>query len=86
MKSKELLSLKNVGKAVLHDLELLGIHSIEQLKTQNPDDLFEKLQRITGSIQNPCVWDVFAAIIHQANTGNALPWWYFSKLRKRIIG
>ncbi|QQR53693.1 TfoX/Sxy family DNA transformation protein [bacterium] len=83
MKNKELLSLKNVGKAVLQDLELLGVHSIEQLKTQDPDDLFEKLQKVTGSKQNPCVWDVFAAIIHQANTGNALPWWYFSKLRKK---
>lgn len=83
MKNKELLSLKNVGKAVLHDLELIGIYSIEQLKTQDPDDLFEKLQKVTGSKQNPCVWDVFAAIIHQANTGNAWPWWYFSKLRKK---
>ncbi|QQR63163.1 TfoX/Sxy family DNA transformation protein [bacterium] len=82
MKNKELLSLKNVGKAVLQDLELLGVHSIEQLKTQDPDDLFEKLQKVTGSKQNPCVWDVFAAIIHQANTGNALPWWYFQNCVK----
>lgn len=82
MKNKELLSLKNVGKAVLRDLELIGIYSIEQLKTENPDTLFEKLQKITNTKQNPCVLDVFAAIIHQAKTGQAFPWWYFSRLRK----
>lgn len=80
--SKELLKLKNVGKATLGDLELLGITSIKQLAKQNPDDLYMKLQNITGVQQNPCVWDVFAAIIHEAETGEALPWWHFSTIRK----
>jgi len=80
--SKELLDLKNVGKATLGDLKLLGITTIKQLQEQNPDDLYMKLQKITGVQQNPCVWDVFAAIIHEAKTGEALPWWYFSKIRK----
>ena len=78
----ELLKLKNVGKAVLGDLKLVGITSIEQLAKQDPDDLYMKLQKITGVRQNPCVWDVFAAIIHEAKTGEALLWWHFSKIRK----
>ena len=80
--SRDLLKLKNVGKAVLEDLRLLGIHSVEQLKDENPDRLFKKLEEITHKKQNPCVWDVFAAIIHQVRTGQALPWWYFTQLRK----
>ncbi|WPX96835.1 helix-hairpin-helix domain-containing protein [Candidatus Bandiella euplotis] len=79
--SKELLNLKNVGKAMLRDLELLGITSVQQLKTQNPDSLYERIQKITGTKHYPCVWDVFAAIIHEANTGEKLPWWHFSKIR-----
>lgn len=80
--NKELLSLKNVGKATLADLQLLGITTIKQLKKQNPDSLYTKLQKITGTKQDPCVWDVFAAIIHEAKTGEKLPWWHFSQIRK----
>lgn len=78
----ELLTLMNVGKATLGDLHLLGIETINQLKNKNPDELYEKLQQITGKYQDPCVWDVFAAIIHEAQTGEKLPWWHWSAIRK----
>ncbi|WP_236865193.1 helix-hairpin-helix domain-containing protein [Candidatus Hydrogenosomobacter endosymbioticus] len=78
----ELLKLKNVGKAVLKDLQLLGITTVKQLREQNPDYLYEKLQIIKKEKQDPCVWDVFAAIIHESNTGERLPWWRWSKIRK----
>ncbi len=81
MKS-ELLSLKNVGKATLEDFELLGIKTIDELAGQDPDELYERLQKITCSKQDPCVWDVFAATIHEAKTGEKLPWWHFTKIRK----
>ena len=78
----ELLSLMNVGEATLKDLQLLGIEKIEQLKNQTPDNLYQKLQYLTGSKQDPCVWDVFAAIIHESQTGEKLPWWHWSAIRK----
>ena len=81
MKS-ELLTLKNVGPATVQDLALLGITTIDQLKGQNPDQLFKRLQHITGHQQNPCVWDIFAAIIYQAQTGQAVDWWHFTRIRK----
>lgn len=83
MKNKsELLTLMNVGQATCKDLQLLGIETIEQLRGQNPDQLYKKLQEITGSKQDPCVWDVFAAIIHEAQTGEKKPWWHWSSIRK----
>jgi Pathogenicity locus len=83
MKNKhELLGLMNVGKAVFRDLTLLNITSIKQLAKQDPEQLYQKLQKITGSKQDPCVWDVFAAIIHEAKTGEKKPWWNWSKIRK----
>lgn len=82
-KSKhELLSLMNVGKAVLKDLQLLGISSIATLKDQNALELYKRLQDITKTRQDPCVLDVFAAIIHEAKTGEKIPWWHFSNVRK----
>ena len=79
-----LSDLKNVGKATLQDLHVLGITSVQQLGQQSPDYLYQKLQQVTGTKQDPCVWDVFAAIIHQAQTGQDLPWGHFSKLRKNL--
>ena len=79
----ELLSLRNVGQATLKDLEILGIKKIEQLKNETPDNLYKKLEQITKTKHDPCVWDVFAAIIHEAKTGEKLPWWHWSKIRKK---
>lgn len=78
----ELLTLKNVGKATLKDFELLGIHRIAELAKADPDTLFIRLQEITGQKQDPCVWDVFAATIHEAKTGEKRPWWEWTNIRK----
>jgi len=82
MPPHELLSLKNVGKATFKDLEILGITSIRQLSTADPDELYARLQTLTGQKHDPCVWDVFAAIIHEAKTGEKTPWWQWTKVRK----
>ncbi|USO02497.1 MAG: Mitomycin resistance protein mcrB [Alphaproteobacteria bacterium] len=81
MKS-ELLSLMNVGKAVLEDLMILGIINIKQLAQQDPDEMYKRLCKITGKRHDPCMWDVFAAIIHEAKTGEKTPWWNWTKIRK----
>lgn len=73
----------NVGPAMLKDLQLLGIEKIEQLKDKTPDQLYEKLQQITGKKHDPCVWDFFSAIIYEATTGKKLPWWHWSQKRKK---
>ena len=79
----ELQSLMNVGKATLHDFELLEVTSIDELAKCCPDDLFVRLQEITGKKQDPCVWDVFASAINEARTGEKSPWWHWSKVRKK---
>lgn len=84
MNKHELLTLQNVGQATLKDLNLLGITTIEQLAQANPDDLFARLSTLTNQLQNPCVWDVFAAIIHEAKTGEKTSWWEWSKIRKKL--
>lgn len=89
MKSKhaldELSNLRNVGKAMRHDFELLGIESVAELAKCDADKLYVRIQKITGDRHDPCVWDTYAAAIHQAKTGEALPWWDFTKVRKERI-
>ncbi len=71
VKEKNLKDLKNVGKATLRDLNILGIHSVEDLDHKDPTHVFEQLEKQTGKRHDPCMWDVFAAIIHEAKTGEA---------------
>ena len=81
---KKLSDLRNVGKAALEDLCLLQIRSVEELACQDPTDLFQKLEKRTQKRQDPCVWDVFAAIIHEASTGEPTDWWKWTDKRKAL--
>ena len=78
-----LLNLRNVGKATYEDLTKLKINSVEELAKADPDELYLRIQKITRSKHDPCVWDVFASIIHEAKTGIKTPWWEWSKVRKK---
>jgi Pathogenicity locus len=74
--------LRNIGPAALGDFALLGIETVVQLGECEADTLYNELQIRSGQRQDPCVWDVFAATIHQARTGEALNWWAFTAERK----
>ena len=79
----ELLALANIGPAMRADLALLGIDTVAALARQEADALYARLNRRTGHRHDPCVWDTFAAAIHQARTGEATPWWHWTAERKR---
>lgn len=79
----ELGTLRNVGRATLADFAVLNVRTLAQLSVQDPDALYVSLQRKTGQRHDPCVWDVFAAAIHEAKTGEARDWWSFTPVRKR---
>jgi hypothetical protein len=76
------MKLRNVGPSIRADLKLIGITTVAQVSISDPDHLYLELQRVTGTRQDPCVWDVFAAAIHQAKTGEAMDWWKFTPVRK----
>jgi hypothetical protein len=78
----ELSKLRNIGKAMRADFELLGIGSVKELAKCNADTLYERIQSLTHTRHDPCVWDTYAAAIHQAKTGEAVAWWEFTKVRK----
>ena len=75
--------LRNVGPATLADFERLGITTINQLARQDADALYLRICEETARRHDPCVHDVFAAAIHQAQTGEAVNWWAYSAARKQ---
>lgn len=81
-RGNQLARLRNIGPAMRADLALLGIATLEQLAASDADQLYATLQVKTGQRQDPCVWDVFTAAIHQARTGEARNWWAFTPVRK----
>jgi|SRR5271168_1623580 len=79
--TRTLRALMNVGKAVEQDLHRLGIFTVEQLAQATPDQLYARIEKMNNAHLNTCVWDVFAAIIYEAQTGQATPWWHWTPLR-----
>src|SRR5689334_22621498 len=83
---RRLSDLSGIGKAMLRDFEKLGIRSVKQLAAADGQKLYEKLCRLTGVRQDPCVLDTFNCAVAQARDP-ALPkeqrnWWWWSRKRK----
>lgn len=80
------LSISSIGKMStkkLRDLKKCRKSNLE-LALQDPTDLFHRMEKMTGKRQDPCVWDVFAAIIHEARTGKITVWWEWTAKRKDL--
>ena len=84
--TQHLAELISVGPAMLRDLDLLGIRTIPQLAKQEPEKMYETLNRKTGQRQDPCVLDAFCAAVAQARNprlpAEQCQWWYWSRKRK----
>jgi hypothetical protein len=83
---RQLIDLISVGPSIREDFAKLGIAEVQQLAKANPKQLYDRLCRLTGERQDPCVLDVFMAAVAQAKNPR-LPaaqcqWWYWSSVRK----
>jgi hypothetical protein len=85
-KERKLGDLISIGPAMLRDFEVLGIRSVAELARQNPQRMYEKMERVTGQRQDPCVLDTFCAAVAQARNprlpAEKCQWWYWSRKRK----
>ena len=83
---RRLEDLVSIGPAMLKDFELLGIRSVKQLAGHKPENLYEKLCKVTGKSQDICVLDTFSAAVAQARDpklpAEQCQWWYWSRQRK----
>jgi len=84
--NRQLVDLISIGPAMLRDFEMLGIRDMKQLARQNPQRMYERLGRVTGQRQDPCVLDTFCAAVAQARNprlpAEQCQWWYWSRKRK----
>jgi len=84
---RELGDLISIGPAMLRDFEMLGVRSVAQLAKQDPKRMYERLGRMVGQRQDPCVLDTFCAAVAQAKNprlaAEKCQWWWWSKKRKQ---
>ncbi len=81
----ELTDLPNIGKAIAGDLRLVGIIHPQDLIGKNAYQLHDDLCRVTGEKHDPCVIDVFLAVIDFMEGSKPVPWWKFTAERKRHL-
>jgi len=82
--TKKLTDLPNIGKSLAGDLESIGIQSPDDLKGQDPIELYKKLCRKSGTKHDPCVLDVFMSITDFMDGGEPKVWWDYTDNRKKI--
>jgi hypothetical protein len=84
---RQLKDLISIGPAMLRDFEMMGIRSVTQLAKQDPQRMYEKMGRLTGRRQDPCVLDTFCAAVAQAKNPRLVAekcqWWWWSRERKK---
>ena len=86
VRGRQLGDLISIGPAMLRDFAQLKICSVAQLARQNPKRMYERLNRLSGQRQDPCVLDTFCAAVAQAKNprlpAEQCQWWYWSRKRK----
>ena len=78
----KLEELPNIGRAIADDLRLIGIDYPQKLIGKDPFKLYHRLCDLSGVKQDPCVLDVFMAVVNFMEGGKVLPWWKFTNERK----
>jgi hypothetical protein len=81
----ELEDLPNIGPKMAADFRLMGITKPKQLAGKDPYKLYERLCRLTGVRQDPCVLDVFIAATRFVGGEPPRPWWHYTAERKRNL-
>ena len=79
LSSKELEQIPGVGNRIAQEMQNIGIYSIDQLKDQNPQKLYQKLCDINASPPDRCMLYVLrCAVYYASNTEHdpeLLKWW-----------
>jgi len=76
---RELQTIPSVGKSIAEDLWLLGIRSVAQLKSRNPETLYRNHCIQKGMQVDRCVLYTFRCAVYYASTPKPKPellkWW-----------
>lgn len=76
---EELRVIPGVGKSIAEDLWNLGLRSVQDLKGQDPEELYVRLCAMQGTQIDRCMLYVFRCAIyyasHEQHDPELLKWW-----------
>jgi hypothetical protein len=76
---KSLRQIPGVGKSIAEDLWNLGLRVVEDLKNQDPEDLYLRLCALQGTQVDRCMLYVFRCAVYYASyevyDPELLKWW-----------
>jgi hypothetical protein len=76
---KDLRRLPGVGPSIAEDLYALGMRSVEDLRSQDPEHLYERHCQQKGMTVDRCVLYVFRCAVYVSRTARPRPdltlWW-----------
>lgn len=78
--------IPNVGPRIADDFRRLRIGHPHRLAGQDPYVLYDRLNALTGTRQDPCVLDTFIAAVRYMEGAPKRPWWKYTPERKRRLG
>jgi hypothetical protein len=77
--------IPNVGPRIAADFRKLGLDHPHSLAGEDPYDLYDRLNVLTGVRQDPCVLDTFIAAVRYMEGAPKRPWWHYTAERKRSM-
>ncbi len=83
---QNLTSIPGVGISIARDLRAIGIKSVEDLKGEDPEKLYDRSNRHAGVVQDRCLLYVFRCAVYYANGGREaekMKWWSWKDVRKK---
>ena len=84
---KDLKTIPGIGKDMEQHFFDVGIHTIDDLKGANPEELYEKACIIKGCSIDKCVLYVFRLAVYYANNEvhepEKLKWWYWKDQKRQ---
>ena len=83
---KEFRKIPGVGKSISQDLYDLGYRSIEELKNQNPEEMYTNICVHQGMHVDRCMLYVFRCAVYYASNDihdpELLKWWNWKDKRQ----
>jgi hypothetical protein len=78
---RNLQIIPGIGKSIAMDLYRIGIRSVADLKSKDPEELYRKSNEVVGVVQDRCLLYVFRCAVYFAETKNPkkdkLNWWWW---------
>jgi Pathogenicity locus len=79
VRKSRLQRIPGVGPSIASDLHALGYRQVDDLVGAEPEDMYERLNRLRGERQDRCVLYVFRCAVYFASTPDPDPellrWW-----------